>query len=164
MLIRLTHNMEIAHRLFLMPGKCQQIHGHSMQVQLDLFGYPNKNGIFESLDFGDVKKAFREHIDKEYDHRLLLNVNDPWARMLFVDNGRHYTGESQPDYVNVGRLPGLVTVPGDPTTENLVKWVGQWAAEHFKLSGRIYIQETGTNGVGCPFMYNKPTEEESVQP
>lgn len=156
MLIRLNHNMEIAHRLLLMPGKCQRIHGHSMQVQLDLFGYPNMNGVFEGLDFGDVKKAFREHIDTEYDHQLLLNKDDPWAGMF------HLYDPVPNDPINGHYLPGLRICMGDPTTENLVRWIGAWAADHFKLGGRVYIQETGTNGVSCPFMYNKPTEEEHV--
>lgn len=149
MLIRLNHNMEIAHRLFLMPGKCQQIHGHSMKVQLDLFGRPNNNGIFEGLDFSDVKRAFRGHIDETYDHQLLLNRDDPWAQMFYL----HDPLENDP--VNGRHLPGLRICLGDPTTENLTMWIGAWARDHFKLNGRIYIQETGTNGVGAPFFYDQ---------
>jgi 6-pyruvoyltetrahydropterin/6-carboxytetrahydropterin synthase len=139
--ITLKHNMEIAHRLFLMPGKCQQIHGHSMQVELTLQGMPNKNGIFEGLDFSDVKKRFRAYLDKHFDHHLLLNEQDPWS-MIFT---LHDPIENDP--VHGRSLPGLVRVDGDPTTENLVKWIGHWALQEFKLPCRVTIQETGTNAV-----------------
>jgi 6-pyruvoyl-tetrahydropterin synthase len=141
--ITLKHNMEIAHRLFLMPGKCQQIHGHSMQVELTLQGMPNKNGIFEGLDFSDVKKRFRSYLDGHYDHHLLLNTDDPWARPLY----NHSELTDNMDFEHMGHLPGLVRVDGDPTTENLVKWIGHWALQEFKLPCRVTIQETGTNAV-----------------
>jgi 6-pyruvoyl-tetrahydropterin synthase len=145
MIIRLNHNMEIAHRLYLMPGKCQQIHGHSMKVELTLHGHPDKNGVFEGLDFGDVKKLFRGYIDQHFDHKLLLNRDDPWAEAFMLHD------PLKDDPVHGKRLPGLVPVNGDPTTENLVKWIGQWALETFQLSCDVYIQETGTNGVGMMF-------------
>jgi 6-pyruvoyl-tetrahydropterin synthase len=138
MFIKLRHNMEIAHRLFLLPGKCQQIHGHSMQVELILHGHPNADGIFEGLDFSDVKRRFRAHLDVNYDHHLLLNKADPWAQYLTMDTSA----------MQAERLPGLVAVNGDPTTENIVGWLGQWALAEFKLPCDIYVQETGTNGVG----------------
>lgn len=132
-----------------MPGKCQQIHGHSMQIELTLHGQPNKNGIFEGLDFGDVKKAFRNYIDTTWDHKLLLHQDDPWTGPLLpelfeVDSGGQRTTEAR-------YLPGLVQCVGDPTTENLAKWIGEWAVNEFKLSVDVYIQETGTNGVGRSF-------------
>lgn len=143
MYIKLTHNMEVAHRLLNMPGKCQQIHGHSMQVELTLHGDANEDGVFEGLDFGDVKKVFRAYIDKHFDHKLLLNEDDPWARTLvMMDDDGNLSGREP------SRLPGLVKVDGDPTTENLARWIHEWAAETWGLRTTVYIQETGTNGVG----------------
>lgn len=142
MYIELKHNMEIAHRLLNMPGKCQQIHGHSMQVKLTLHGEANENGIFEGLDFGDVKQLFRFYIDKHFDHKLLLNTDDPWAQAFML----HDPLENDP--VHGKSLPGLVKVDGDPTTENLAKWIHAWAKETWGLRTTVYIQETGTNGVG----------------
>jgi len=140
--IKLTHNMEIAHRLFLMPGKCQQIHGHSMTIDLTLHGNPDENGVFEGLDFGDVKKVFRRYIDENYDHKLLLNVNDPWAQP--IETVAAYEAGTGAIW-----LPGLVAVPGDPTTENLAKWILEWAQRTWDLRTTVYIQETKTNGVGA---------------
>lgn len=142
MFIKLTHNMEVAHRLFEMPGKCQNIHGHSMQIELTLHGEANDKGIFEGLDFGDVKKVFRQYIDKHFDHKLLLNYNDPFAGQFFP------VIDGEIDHADLVSLPGLVKVAGDPTTENIAKWIHQWAVQEWNLRTTIYIQETGTNGVG----------------
>lgn len=145
MFIELLHNIEIAHRLYFMPGKCQQIHGHSMKVRLTLHGHPNTDGVFESLDFSDVKKRFRGYLDEYYDHKLLLNERDPFAKPLTFQ-----LGPNEGDIVTAS-LPGLVTMQGDPTTENLVQQIGWWAIGEFKLPCDIHIQETGTNAVGRSF-------------
>lgn len=156
MFIRLKHNMEIAHRLYFMPGKCQAIHGHSMHVELTLHGHPNTNGVFEGLDFADVKKRFRGYLDENFDHKLLLNERDPFAKLLYLPNFDQLSKETESSTVTIAiedltSLPGLVTVQGDPTTENLVQYIGRWSLEEFKLPCDIFIQETGTNGVGRSF-------------
>lgn len=145
--IAVKHNMEIAHRLYLQPGKCQQIHGHGMQVTLTLTGRVNQEGIFAGIDYSDLKKAFRKYIDETYDHRLLLNHSDPFARPIFPINAE---GVMQQEQVF---LPGLQPLPGDPTTENLSNWIARemqeliyelWPdAEIFTLA--VEIWETGTN-------------------
>lgn len=144
--ITLTHNMEVAHRLLNLPGKCQQIHGHSMQVMLTFIGETNENGLFEGWDFADVKRKFRQYIDTTYDHHLLLNENDPWASNLAMVDGAHPNDEIQT--LATRQLPGLVTCPGDPTTENLAQWICDWAREYFATPCEVNIAETGTNGAG----------------
>lgn len=138
MMIAFKHNMEVAHRLLWLPGKCQRIHGHSMKVTLKLFVEFNGKGyaIDEDnniLDFGNVKKTFRGYIDDQYDHHLLLNEEDPWAGPIHDAN----------DY-----LPGLVKLKGDPSTENLATWIAQWARDAFRVPCEVEIAETETNIVG----------------
>jgi 6-pyruvoyltetrahydropterin/6-carboxytetrahydropterin synthase len=139
--IYVRHNAEIAHRLSQLPGKCQQIHGHSLSIKLSVFGPLNENGILCGLDFGSVKKVFREHIDTVWDHHLHLNVEDLWV---------HAT---HPGLDGVERsLPGLVTHPGDPTTENIAFWIGQYMEHEIGMmtqksfSVHVDVSETGTNG------------------
>lgn len=116
--IAVKHNIEVAHRLFEMPGKCENIHGHSMWVTLTLRGELDEHGILNGIDFGTLKKDFRDHLDMTYDHHLLLNEKDPWAKSLTpLDLTRLNEGAVYK------RLPGLQKVPGDPTTENIAKWV-----------------------------------------
>jgi 6-pyruvoyltetrahydropterin/6-carboxytetrahydropterin synthase len=120
--------MEVAHRLSLLPGKCQNIHGHSMWVVAEFEGEVDAKGILLGMDFGSVKSDFRGYLDHTYDHRLLLNEVDEWAK---VDP------------------PGLCACPGDPTTENIARWIGEWSLDHFDGEGldrvRIEVWETQVN-------------------
>lgn len=150
--ITVRHNIEVAHRLYDLPGKCMQIHGHSMWIELKIHGHLDSHGVLGGLEFGEVKKLFRNHLDTEYDHHLLLNHNDPWSGYHFTavpNDGKDYVVEGKPI-----RLPGLVVVPGDPTTENIARWVAEWAAETYKHSVDVSVQETHTNGAGYYTKYN----------
>lgn len=124
--LKIRHNMEVAHRLSLTPGKCEQIHGHSMWVVAELEGNVDEHGLLEGLDFGEAKSVFRGYLDRHYDHRLLLNEKDPYSNL---------------------ELPGLNCCPGDPTTENIARWIGEWCGEIFDDFRRIRIEvwETQVN-------------------
>lgn len=127
--IFVRHNIEIAHRLFLTPGKCQNIHGHGMQVKLELTGNTDAKGMLAGMDFHTVKKTFRGYLDDKWDHHLHLNQDDT------------LTGPN---------LPGLVIHPGDPTTENIAKWIWEWCYKAFSISGvdlvAVTVDETKVNG------------------
>jgi 6-pyruvoyl-tetrahydropterin synthase len=155
----LNHNMEIAHRLYLQPGKCQRIHGHSMKVTLTLTGIVNDEGTIAGADFADIKRAFRNHLDHNYDHHLLLNRDDPFARRFWLET---HPFSSDEDPVEARRealltdaqyLPGLQRMNGDPTTENLAKWIFEEMAAEFMGTGltveSVHIQETPHNAVEC---------------
>lgn len=124
--LQVRHNIEVAHRLSLLPGKCEAIHGHSMWVDLELGGGLNGAGLLGGLDFGSVKRAFRGHLDAEFDHRLLLNRDDELAAL---------------------DLPGLRRCLGDPTTEHIAQWIGEWAVDQFPTchGWRVRVQETHVN-------------------
>ena len=135
--VKVKHNVEMAHRLSLLPGKCEQIHGHSWWVTLELFAPRDENGII--LNFTDVKKVFRSFLDLKFDHRLLLNRQDP---LLQVVPARSIT-EHQDTY------PGLQTMAGDPTTENFAVIIGEWAKTTYEGTDleciRVEVWETSVN-------------------
>lgn len=127
--IRVRHNIEVAHRLSLLPGKCENIHGHSMWVELELTGAPDDRGLSNGLDFGAVKRAFRGHLDRQYDHRLLLNAADSLCDL---------------------DLPGTYVCDGDPTTENIARWVLEWATGEFgTIATRVDVHETHVNSASA---------------
>lgn len=144
--VDLTHNAEIAHRLLNTPGKCQQIHGHSLSIRLELTGEVDASGKIVGMDFSDIKQTFRLFVDQMLDHHLLLNEEDPYTTQLVQAGEVLNKGElAIPFY-----LPGLSRCAGDPTTENLAMWIGEWASRIYAVSGlysvRVHITETGTNG------------------
>lgn len=162
MRIKIRHNMEIAHRLSLDSGKCKQIHGHGMQIELVILCVEGPNGMAvntanQPMEFGAMKKMFRQYIDSTYDHHLILNEIDPWARLLFKLKDSPEAHEHPEAYLleSTGSLlPGLVTVPGDPTVENLAKWIAEWACANYRCDVICKIDETKTNGAEVKFHWN----------
>lgn len=132
--IQIRHNIEVAHRLSLLPGKCENIHGHSMWVELEMYGEVNEKGILAGLDFGSIKKTFRAFLDSEFDHRCLLNQHDPVAKLL--------------DPAEDGAF-GVARCTDDPTTENIARWIGERAMFAYGQKGveaiQCVVHETSVN-------------------
>lgn len=137
-----SHDIQVAHRLWRLPGKCQNIHGHSMTVNIMLQA-PVTDDVIGGWDFHDIKTTVRHHLDTEYDHRLLLNSADPWAQPLGLN--QHLASDSGSVIWPVYRLPGLKTFENmDPTTENIAEAIWRWANEEFDLASgvRVAVRET----------------------
>jgi 6-pyruvoyltetrahydropterin/6-carboxytetrahydropterin synthase len=170
MRLKIRHNMQVAHRLTKTPGKCQQIHGHGMEIELVFVNLEyddatamvkNRDGII--FEFGAMKKAFRTYIDEGYDHHLLLNKADTWAGPIYqtaeiktwlIPKEMREEGTAE-DVLQVkltneqAWLPGLVLMDDDPTVENLALWIAMWAAETFHADTICRLEETNTNGAEC---------------
>lgn len=116
-------------------GKCQNIHGHSMQVEVHLFGEAlDHTGKMDGFEIGHLKDVIRGFLNEDYDHHFLLNKDDDW--LLSVDV----------------IIPGLRRCAGDPTTENIARWIYQELMvmlPPFKAI-QIVINETVTNAVVYP--------------
>lgn len=149
--ITVRHNVEMSHRLFQTPGKCQRIHGHSFGVSLTLAGPVDGSGMVAGIDFGTLKTYFRGHLDTNYDHRTLLNRDDPWAgKIHLIDTeGWH-------------ELPGLQTIDCDPTTENFARIIGEWAQSGFREYGIeqiiVSVRETAVNQADWVWMLEDAVE------
>jgi 6-pyruvoyl-tetrahydropterin synthase len=104
------------------------------------------------IEYGDLKKQFRTYLDETYDHRLLLNASDPFARPIFQIHDAEqddYRGfYVVPDHKQIF-LPGLQSMPGDPTTENIAKWIGEEMLQQLDGYGlemlHVTVWETGVN-------------------
>lgn len=108
--IKVFHNVEMAHRLSMQPNsKCYNVHGHTWNVDLELTGPVDRQGMVLGLEFGVVKKVWRNYLDETFDHHFLVNYDDPVKR---------------------SNLAGVVLMPmrfGDPTVENVAKLWGMQA-------------------------------------
>jgi 6-pyruvoyl-tetrahydropterin synthase len=171
MRLKIRHDMQVAHRLTKTPGKCQNIHGHGMDIELvftnlvyDESTGMAMNGFLEPFEFGDMKLKFRKYINETYDHRLVLNQNDVWAGPIYqMQEIKTWvslkeieeTSDSPRDVVDVVNLkltneqqflPGVSLVPDDPTVENLAKWIAEWAAREWRTDVICRLEETKSNG------------------
>jgi 6-pyruvoyltetrahydropterin/6-carboxytetrahydropterin synthase len=156
-MIFVKHNIEVAHRLLNLEGKCQQIHGHSMMVTLEVHADKDADGYAlgsdgTPLDFGLLKRWFRNYLDQIWDHHLHLNQADPLAgEIQIVDRdalGRYRNPEGlEGDTIT---LPGLIKWPADPSVENIAKWIKDYMRTHMPtLSLHVRVEETRTNGAGA---------------
>lgn len=130
--IIIRHNVEMAHRLSQQPdSKCHNIHGHSWWVEAEIIGKPDKHGMI--LDFATVKKAFRGYLDSTFDHHCCLNWQDDWCEATSLASDSN--------------LPGLVTIPCDPTVENMARIWGEWLQEAFtnEFDYKVKVWEASSN-------------------
>jgi 6-pyruvoyltetrahydropterin/6-carboxytetrahydropterin synthase len=59
-----------AHQLTMVGQKCENLHGHNWHVEVCVAGSKlNPAGVL--VDFGDVKKAVRQVVEGDLDHRFL---------------------------------------------------------------------------------------------
>lgn len=158
--ITVRHNIEVAHRLSQTPGKCENIHGHSMWVEMRINGRINPaSGLLENdnseFEFGTVKKFFRNYLDNTFDHHVVLNEKDPWANLVNV-TATEGSGHL-PD-----KLPGLTTFDGDPTTENIAKWIAAEMAKTFLTDVAVDVAETSVNKAGVMAYYDSTDKEARI--
>lgn len=108
--IKVKHTLQMAHRLHALPGKCQSIHGHTWLVILGITGATDHNGVV--IDYHEVKDKWRSHLDGMFDHRLVLDQQDP---IIYPKRGgQRITLDQRQTY-----WPGHILVPFQPTVENL---------------------------------------------
>ena len=81
--IAIEHNAEMSHRLPVLPGKCQNLHGHGWLFKFFVSAPLDENGV--SVDYGVLKKIIRGFIDENWDHGTALGREDPLVEALELD-------------------------------------------------------------------------------
>lgn len=94
---------ETAHRLYGYDGACANIHGHSYKFEVTLEGPIGSLGL--TIDFKDIKKKVGNLINNMYDHRIVLNQDDPLVA----------------DLRNGAGLVDITIMDGNPTAENMAR-------------------------------------------
>lgn len=74
-LISKEFTFDAAHHLHDYEGKCKNLHGHTYRVVLGLSGYTDERGLL--IDFGDIKKIWKQKIEIHLDHRYLNETLPP---------------------------------------------------------------------------------------
>jgi 6-pyruvoyltetrahydropterin/6-carboxytetrahydropterin synthase len=63
-----------AHQLTMVGEKCENLHGHNWHVEVCVTGEKlNSAGVL--ADFGDIKKAVRQVVEDELDHKFLNELS-----------------------------------------------------------------------------------------
>ena len=69
------------HRLLNYAGKCRYLHGHNGRVEIEL-GSERLDHRGMVRDFEEIKQTIQTWIERELDHKMLLNRNDPVIPVL----------------------------------------------------------------------------------
>ncbi|MBC5993534.1 6-pyruvoyl trahydropterin synthase family protein [Pontibacter cellulosilyticus] len=101
---------EGAHRLPWHTDGCQNLHGHSYQMWVELSGPAGKNGML--IDFKEIKKVLAPLV-KAWDHGVLVAETDAeLLQAMELLKSKHYT------------------LPFDTTSENICLYVIDYLGQH----------------------------------
>lgn len=98
-------------------GKCRHPHGHNGVIEIvcsasDL----DERGMV--VDFGDVKNFVKSFVDENWDHRMLLRIDDPLVEEYKKRGEPFFLFEENPTAETFARyLFDLVYEKGFPVTE-----------------------------------------------
>jgi 6-pyruvoyltetrahydropterin/6-carboxytetrahydropterin synthase len=83
------------HRLMNHPGKCRNLHGHSVKASISIEQeYLNEQGMV--CDFSDIRDCVEAYIDQNLDHNFLLHKDDPIIPMLTANKERFLALDEHP--------------------------------------------------------------------
>lgn len=83
------------HRLMLHPGKCRNLHGHSVKASISIKQEVlNQQGMV--CDFADVKDCVEGFINDTLDHNFLLHKDDPIIPSLIANNEQFLALDEHP--------------------------------------------------------------------
>jgi len=83
------------HRLMNHPGKCRNLHGHSVKASISI-KQKQLNEQAMVCDFSDVKECVEAFINQHLDHNFLLYKDDPIIPALTANNERFMTLDEHP--------------------------------------------------------------------
>lgn len=83
------------HRLMNHPGKCRNLHGHSVKAAISITQETlNEQGMV--CDFADIRECVEAYIDQHLDHNFLLHKDDPLIPALKANNERFWALDEHP--------------------------------------------------------------------
>lgn len=90
---------DAAHRLLGYNGNCKNLHGHTWAVEIEIESNREMDQCGMLLDYRTIKN----YIKDTWDHRAILNMDDPLSELLTAMNLK------------------VTIMSGNPTAENLAK-------------------------------------------
>lgn len=110
MLITKEIEIDMGHRVTNHKSKCASLHGHRYKIEVGvddrIITTEGSSDEGMVMDFGDLKEVMMEVLDKEFDHGMVLWMDDPIVEAVAADSKTK-----------------LTVVPFIPTAENLA---GYW--------------------------------------
>ena len=130
MIIQKDYKFYAAHRNEELEHKCRNLHGH--RYGLRCFFEVERHGSISTL-FTDFDRRIEPLLANEYDHALLININDPLYQTMLEHTRR------------TGEVLRLKTMERPTSVENLAHQLfGEITQLGFRLA-KIELRETDTS-------------------
>lgn len=129
---------DYGHRVLGHEGKCKYLHGHrgiaEIYIQADL------DSIGRVIDFGAVKLLVGTWIDDNLDHNILLNSEDPLAKLWKETYNQEPSSQKFKLCLTVfnGKKPYIMS-NGNPTAENIAEEIFHKAKHFIEYSNSNHI-------------------------
>ncbi|MDR3076090.1 MAG: 6-carboxytetrahydropterin synthase QueD [Synergistaceae bacterium] len=72
MLLRREFTFDAAHNLVSYHGKCENLHGHTYRMMVEISGSPDGEGMI--VDFVKVKETVNAEVISKFDHAYLNDI------------------------------------------------------------------------------------------
>lgn len=122
------HDISCGHRVYQHESKCAHLHGHNYRVHFRCES-DDLDSVGRVIDFSEIKSRLCMWLEDQWDHKMLIWNEDPWAQGLIdID-------------------PTVVIVLFNPTAENLSQYLVEVIGPQ-QLSGtgirltQVVIEET----------------------
>ncbi len=91
------------HRLLRYEGKCRHPHGHNGKVEIRMAA-DRLDPLGMVVDFEIIKRVVQTWIDRELDHKMLLNREDPLIQVFRDMNEPYFVMDANPTAENIARV------------------------------------------------------------
>ena len=91
------------HRLINYEGKCAHPHGHNGKIEIQLFA-DKLDGRGMVYDFGDIKEIIQKWVDRELDHKMILQKGDPLVAKLKELGEPYFETDKNPTAESLAKL------------------------------------------------------------
>ena len=99
------HDISTGHRVAGHESKCAHLHGHNYRIHFHCEA-AQLDSVGRVIDFGVIKERLCMWVEKVWDHRMLIWVEDPMLKTLV---------DLDPD--------GVMPVVFNPTAENMAQYL-----------------------------------------
>ena len=100
------HDFSAGHKVTGHEDKCARLHGHNYRVHFTIESQSGVDAIGRVLDFSAIKERLCDWLEREWDHRFLINTSDPVAFYLSKEFGND-----------------IVLTDFNPTAENMARYL-----------------------------------------
>jgi len=81
------HDFSAGHRVTNHEGKCKNLHGHNYRLHFTCVSEKGLDDVGRVIDFSEIKKRLCTWIERNWDHRFLIWMEDPLkSKLVELDN------------------------------------------------------------------------------